>query len=270
MLGHLLDPFSEEAKRIVQEAPPIGDLPEGAFRLAREKLLWKQREKRPPRSLLTAEGKEDIDILSFHLLYQSAGLFPPHSKEVRLVKEVTHQILKFRLEDLGAQMDPLRILGLLENRLSIEEMSDEGATYRLGDLVVEKREVYGESLGCGVTVELATRREVGGIILESAFTSVVDMGKTILPFLPVDLIVRFRYDSIAKIGKVDAPLLVMHSPQDDIVPYAMGRRLFEAAPEPKTFFEMRGDHNGGFLDTGPAYGRAIKDFLEAGGPAGGK
>jgi DNA primase large subunit len=145
MLGHLLDPFSEEARRIVQGAPPIEDLPEGVFRLTREKLLWMQREKRPPRSLLAAEGREDV--LSFHLLYQAGGLFPPHSGEVRLVREVTHQILKFRLMDLGAQMDPLRILGLLENRFSVEEMVDEGETYRLGDLVVEKREVYGESLG---------------------------------------------------------------------------------------------------------------------------
>ncbi len=121
--------------------------------------------------------------------------------------------------------------------------------------------LYGESLGCGVAVEMSLRHPSAALILESAFTSVPDMGRLIFPFLPIDRMVRFRYDSIAKIPKVKTPVLVMHSPQDDIVPFEMGRRLFEAAPEPKTFFEMTGTHNEGFYDTGPAYGRAIGDFL---------
>jgi fermentation-respiration switch protein FrsA (DUF1100 family) len=121
--------------------------------------------------------------------------------------------------------------------------------------------IHGESLGGAVAMELALRRRAAGLILESTFTSVVEMCRHFFPFLPAGLVVRFRYDTLSKIPKLSCPLLVMHSPDDDIVPFAMGRRLFEAAPRPKGFFEMRGGHNDGFLDTGPAYERAVADFL---------
>jgi fermentation-respiration switch protein FrsA (DUF1100 family) len=121
--------------------------------------------------------------------------------------------------------------------------------------------IHGESLGGAVAMELTLRRRVAGLILESTFTSVVEMCRHVFPFLPADLVVRFRYDTLSKIPKLSCPVLIMHSPDDDIVPFAMGRRLFETAPVPKTFFEMRGSHNEGFLDTGPAYQDAIAGFL---------
>lgn len=125
----------------------------------------------------------------------------------------------------------------------------------------ERIVIYGESLGGGVAVETAVRHKSAGLILDSTFTSVVDMGKEIFPWLPVSQMVRYRYENLSKIPAIDCPLLVMHSPQDDIVPYRMGRKLFEAALEPKTFFDMKGDHNEGYMDTGAAYGAAIKSFL---------
>lgn len=125
----------------------------------------------------------------------------------------------------------------------------------------ERIVVYGESLGGGVAVETALRHKSAGLILESSFTSVVDMGREVFPWLPVRHMVRYRYDNLAKLPSIRGPVLVMHSPQDDIVPYRMGRRLFEAAAEPKTFFAMKGDHNEGYIDTGAAYGAAVKNFL---------
>lgn len=122
---------------------------------------------------------------------------------------------------------------------------------------------HGESLGGAVALELTRRKEAAGLILESTFTSIVDMGREVYPFLPVKFLAHSRYDNLSKIGKVSCPILIMHSPQDDIVPFAMGRRLYEAAPEPKTFFEMRGSHNEGFLDIGRAYGEALARFLKA-------
>ncbi|MBI3552201.1 MAG: alpha/beta hydrolase [Elusimicrobia bacterium] len=119
----------------------------------------------------------------------------------------------------------------------------------------------GESLGNAVAIEMALRHKPRGLIVESAFTSTVDMGKLVFPWLPVEWMVKYRYDNLAKLPRVGCPVLVMHSRQDDIIPFTMGRRLFEAAREPKTFFEMRGNHNEGFLETGAAYVEALRDFL---------
>ena len=121
--------------------------------------------------------------------------------------------------------------------------------------------IHGESLGGAVTVELALRRRAAGLVLESTFTSVVEMCRRVFPFLPARLVVRLRYDSLSKIPRLSCPLLLLHSPDDDLVPFAMGRRLFAAAPEPKAFVELRGGHNDGFRESGPAYERAIAGFI---------
>ena len=108
--------------------------------------------------------------------------------------------------------------------------------------------IYGESLGAAVAIELALRREVAAVVTESGFTSLPTLGSKLYPWLPVRLLSRFRYDSLSKVGSLSSPLLIIHSPDDEIVPYAHGQRLFEAAREPKQFLETEGGHNdGGFL-----------------------
>jgi fermentation-respiration switch protein FrsA (DUF1100 family) len=121
---------------------------------------------------------------------------------------------------------------------------------------------YGESLGCAVAVEMAVRHPGAGLILESPFTSTVAMAKRIFPWLPVKWIVRYRYDNLSKIPKIKMPVLILHSPQDEIVPFAMGRQLFNAAPPPKQFLELTGDHNDGYADSGDIYLRGIAAFLK--------
>lgn len=120
--------------------------------------------------------------------------------------------------------------------------------------------LYGESLGNGPAVELAAEEAPAGLIVDSGFTSVPDMAALVLPWLPPALIAS-RYDNLSKLPRVKAPALFLHSREDDVVPFAMGRRNFEAAGGHKRFVEMRGTHNDGFLDTGPAYGAAVKAFL---------
>ncbi len=107
---------------------------------------------------------------------------------------------------------------------------------------------YGESLGGGVALELARRREVGAVMLESAFTSIPDVGQRIYPWLPVRLMSRIVYDNAAKIAELRVPVLVIHSPDDEIVSYDFGEKLFQLANEPKQFLATEGGHNdGGFL-----------------------
>lgn len=150
--------------------------------------------------------------------------------------------------------------------------SEQGA-YRDGDAayryLVETRKIapdrvllYGESLGCAIAVELARRHPAGGIILESPFTSTIAMANLFFPWLPAQWIIRDRYDNLSKIPQIHIPILILHSPQDDIVPFAMGRKLFEAASGDKTFFEMTGDHNEGYIETGNRYTEAIRRFLQ--------
>ncbi len=93
--------------------------------------------------------------------------------------------------------------------------------------------LYGESLGTGVAVELATRVQSRAVVLEAPFTSLVDAGARAYPYLPVRWLVHDRYDSLAKIGTLSAPVMVLHGTADDIVPVAMGEAILAAAPEPK-------------------------------------
>jgi fermentation-respiration switch protein FrsA (DUF1100 family) len=121
--------------------------------------------------------------------------------------------------------------------------------------------LFGRSLGAAVAIELATRTDPVGLIVESAFTSVPDLGAQLYPFLPVRLLSRYRYDNLGRIASVRAPLLVVHSRGDEIVPFRQGQALFSAAREPKQFLELQGGHNDGFLASEAAYRRGLAEFL---------
>ncbi len=120
---------------------------------------------------------------------------------------------------------------------------------------------YGESLGAAIAVDLATRVTVGGVIIEEAFTSVAAIGQRMFPFLPIRLLVRNKYDTLSKIGRVQAPLLVFHSADDEIIPFRHGNQLFAAASPPKTFVTLRGGHNDAFLVSYDEYREGLKTFL---------
>ena len=122
--------------------------------------------------------------------------------------------------------------------------------------------VFGESLGGAVAAWLAERHTPRALVLASTFTSAVDLGAEIYKFLPVRLISRLRYDTLSRMAHVRAPVLVIHSPADDIIPYSHGQRLYAAAREPKAFLEVSGGHNDGFVFTRPEWVEALRKFLE--------
>ena len=127
--------------------------------------------------------------------------------------------------------------------------------------------VFGQSLGAAVAVELASTHRLRGVVLEAAFTSIPDMARHHYSFLPVWPLLRTSFDSEARIDAIDAPLLMIHGQRDDIVPLAMGRRLFAAAAEPKEFRTVRGaGHNDVYLSTEfIATLRGFIDSLDASG-----
>ena len=125
--------------------------------------------------------------------------------------------------------------------------------------------LFGRSLGAGVAVEMAVRHRVRAVILESGFTSVRDMAQRAFPFLPMGLLihaVEARYDTISKIGNVNAPVMVLHGDRDEIVPFELGEELFEAASDPKTFYRIQGaGHNDTYHVGGEPYFEALRGFV---------
>ena len=103
--------------------------------------------------------------------------------------------------------------------------------------------IYGESLGTGVATEIAQNKNFAGIILESPFTSMIDAGKDKYPYLPVKLLLKDKYESDKKVKNINSPILIMHGKVDNIVPFYMGKKLYELANKPKYFYSQEyGDH----------------------------
>lgn len=123
--------------------------------------------------------------------------------------------------------------------------------------------LIGRSLGAAVAAQLALEVEARAVVLESPFLSIPAMAKRAIPFLPARLLVRHVFDNEAKVGRIAAPLLVVHSREDSLVPYDHGRRLFEFAHHPKSFLEVHGDHNEWAMVSEEEYERGFLDFLTA-------
>jgi len=96
--------------------------------------------------------------------------------------------------------------------------------------------IYGESLGTGVAIEIAQNKNFAGIILESPFTSMIEAGKDKYPYLPVKFLLKDKYESEKKIKNIKSPILIMHGKVDNIVPFYMGKKMYELANNPKYFY----------------------------------
>lgn len=126
----------------------------------------------------------------------------------------------------------------------------------------EKIIIFGRSLGAAVAAHTAARKKPGGLILESAFTSVVDMGASLYPYIPVRLLSRYEYDIKKTLPAVSCPVLIIHSPFDELVDIENGLKLYEIARAPKEMLRIRGGHNDGFLVSGKSYIDGLDGFIE--------
>jgi len=121
---------------------------------------------------------------------------------------------------------------------------------------------FGRSIGGAIAAWLAQNHTPKALIIESTFTSVPDIAANIYPFLPARLLARFDYNTGEYIKRINCPVLVIHSANDDIIPFRHGRQLFEAAREPKEFLEITGTHNEGFMTSGRRYEEGLDGFLK--------
>ncbi len=103
--------------------------------------------------------------------------------------------------------------------------------------------VFGRSLGGAVAAWLADEVNPGALVLASAFTSMPDMAAVMYPYLPARYLCRFKYNTLEHVRSLKCPILVAHSPEDDVIPFEHGKKLYEAAPQPKQFIETHGIHN---------------------------
>ena len=128
-------------------------------------------------------------------------------------------------------------------------------------IIEENIIIYGESLGTGVTTEIAQNRNFAGIILESPFTSMVAAGKSKYPIFPIKLLLKDKYESDMKIKNIKSPVLIMHGEKDKIVPFWMGEKMFQLANEPKFYYFSKYDDH--MMDFNNELINSIKLFLKS-------
>jgi fermentation-respiration switch protein FrsA (DUF1100 family) len=217
-------------------------------------------------------GAEDVWLLTADGVRLHAWLVTaPQASLVTLylhgnAGNVTHRFLQIReITAAGSSVLMLDYRGYGKSGGSTSERglyTDADAAYvYLLDRGYSARHIVlqGESLGTAVAVDLASRKECAGVVLEAAFTSGGDVANTVLPVIGPLL---FRsFDTKSKIANIRAPLLFFHGDRDEIIPLKLGRSLFEAAPEPKYFIEVPGaGHNDLVERAGPTYRERLHEF----------
>lgn len=188
-------------------------------------------------------------------------------------------------ENIGMGLEHLKALATLGvNILAVdyrgygksEGSADEAGVYRDGEaayqyLLGSRRFdpanifIYGHSLGGAVAVDVASRHACGGLIVESSFTSVRAMARRVYRLPLLQYVPKSRFDSLAKIARVQAPVLIIHGTRDAVIPLEMGQKLYEAAHEPKTFFPIEGaGHDDPYVVGGEHYVERLRAFVQGG------
>ena len=129
--------------------------------------------------------------------------------------------------------------------------------------------IYGESLGGAIAAYIAQltsqdlKNNAGGLVLASTFTSISDRASELYPFLPIRFLSRFSYNSLERLPSIKIPILIIHSTEDEIIPFHHSDRNFQAAHQPKRLVKLRGDHNDGFLDSLETYRNGLNEFIQS-------
>jgi len=150
---------------------------------------------------------------------------------------------------------------------------DEEGTYRDAQtawdwLVRQKHElperivICGRSLGAAIAADLASKNQSKALILEAGFTSLPAAGQALYPYFPVKLLSRYHYDTLSKARSIRCPVLIVHSLDDELIPFRQAKELYAAFTGEKQFVEIGGPHKGGYKPTLGKYHEGVKNFLE--------
>ena len=194
-------------------------------------------------------NKDNIDLISWHhnknssnyktilFLHGNAGSLENRIHKINHFKDINVNFLLLAWRGFSGNKGKPTEEGLYEDARSAVKWL-ESIGIKEHDIIV-----YGESLGTAVAIEIGQNKKFAGIILESPFTSMIAVGKDKYPFLPVSFLLKDKYESEKKIKNIKSPILVMHGMVDNIVPFHMGKKIYNLANEPKySYFSEYDDH----------------------------
>lgn len=218
-----------------------------------------------PLTLLTPDG-ERLDAwfvpkeraqASVLILHGNAGNMSHRLETIAMFHRLGYNVLIFDYRGYGRSTGQPSETGLYRDAQTAWDY-----LVRQRGISPERIILFGESLGGAVAAWLAARGHAGALVLSSAFISVPELAADLYPWLPMKWLARLRYDTRAALAETTCPVLIAHSPDDEIVPFRHGQALFNAAAEPKVFLPLAGGHNDGFIFMRPAWVEALAEFLE--------
>ncbi len=171
----------------------------------------------------------------------NAGNISHRLDRIELLRKNSYSILIFDYRGYGESEGKPTENGLYDDALSCYQ-------YMVRNLKIKPEEIilWGCSLGGSIASYVASQKKCRFLILESSFTSLSSLANKLYPFLPVKTLLKYSFNTQKHVESCDVPILLFHSPDDDLVPFSMGRRLFESAPGPKEFLSIKGSHNDSF------------------------
>ena len=201
--------------------------------------------------LIKKDFKKYKTLLFFH---GNAGNLFNRSYKLNRFNELDLNVLIISWRGFsGNSGQPTEINLYEDSRKAVKWLNDKGVSS-------ENIILYGESLGTGVAVELGQSNKFNSIILESPYTSMEKAAKIYYPYLPIKYLLKDKYNSEKKIKKINIPILIMHGEKDHIIPFHMGKKLFETANSPKEFLAITNDDH--MLTFDDKLLSEIKKFIE--------
>lgn len=194
-------------------------------------------------------------VFTVLLCHGNAGNISHRIEKALILRDAGAQVFLFDYRGYGKSSGTPGEAGIYKDTLAAYEFLVNERRVAPGRIVV-----YGESIGGAAAVALAVRVSVRAVITENTFTSIPDMAKTAFGFFP-SFLLPTRMDTLSRIRGLGCDKLIIHAKDDEIVPFAFGRKLYEAASEPKAFLEIRGGHNTAYFESEDEYRKGLKEFL---------
>lgn len=192
-------------------------------------------------------------LLFFH---GNAGNISHRGETLKLFHELGLSTLIIDYRGYGQSQGTVSEQGLYQDAQAAWQYLINEHQYQPQDIVI-----FGRSLGGAVATQLASKVQSRALILESTFSSIKDMAQRVLPYISRLIYLRYDFKSVSIINKVNSPVLVMHSPEDEMIPFVQGEKVYAAAQQQKQFYRLRGGHNETYLVSMPGYQQNLARFL---------